>query len=105
MTLETLRFWMPTDTGLAPPSAASRPRGATVMLEPNEDGTVCAVCRKPIVPNVDAVHGAYHGFEARHYACTSAARMPLSLEKFNKAYDRAKGALEKIRANIRDLDR
>lgn len=69
----------------------------TGQLEPNDEGTVCCVCLRPIVPHVDARYTLYEGKESRHYRCSAPARMKEATKGAKEALDAAYDALDKLR--------
>lgn len=71
-------------------------------LEPNDEGTVCAICRKPIVHNVDAIHGLYFGKEARHYRCTAVSKLESSRQEMAKGIKKLDKAFADLRAALKD---
>ena len=74
------------------------------------DEETCCLCGKPIVSDVDAAHGAYHGAEARHWDCHVAKHggspSPRKLlAEFDAIYGRFKKSLDELRGTLRAEDK
>lgn len=74
------------------------------LLEPNDEGTVCCLCRRPIVPFVEAHHGAYDGREARHFKCVEERRIELdkSLNRLRSRAKQARTELDVLRGMLKE---